>query len=269
ACQHKPSQAAFLELRHGRGQGADPDRDLTCHHGRDCRAGAGEGNVHDVETKRHAKLLESQMGLRPRAPRSVAVLSGVRSDEGVELRKGVGRHGREDYANDRRGNRKGYRSEVLDGIIWRFAEECGICYKGADIQQDGVAIWCRLRGLSGAYVAGSTDDVLDIELLAEFSRKFLSDEPGKHIGRSARREWNDQAHWSRWISLRPSKVRYSWERGSAHGQMQEVAAAKFHGVRSRNYHGVTCPKCWATLRPGRAVASDQHRPSGRIDQDKH
>src|SRR5262245_55581046 len=149
------------------------------------------------------------MRLGPRAASRVAVLSGIGSDEGDELRNGVDRHGRVDHENDRRGNRKGYRREVLDGIIRRFAEECGIRHKGADTQQDGVAIRCRLRGLSGAYVAGSTGDVLDIELLAEFSREFLSDEPGKHIGRSARREWHDQAHGSRWISLRPSEMRYS------------------------------------------------------------
>src|SRR5437879_942239 len=133
------------------------------------------------------------MRLVTRPPSSVAVLCGIGFDEGDELRNGLGRHGRVDHENDRRGNRKRYRREVLDGIIWRLAEECRIGHKGADIQQDGVAVRRRLRGLSSAYVAGPAGDVLDIELLVEFSREFLSDESGTLVGRSTRDRSDDTA----------------------------------------------------------------------------
>src|SRR5262249_39706339 len=72
-------------------------------------------------------------------------------------------------------------------------------------------------------------DVLDIELLAEFSREFLGDEPGKHVGRSARRERNDQAHRSRRIGLRKSRAPHCRPRGSARDEMQEPAAWAPHG----------------------------------------
>src|SRR5262245_29831547 len=98
------------------------------------------------------------MRLRPRAASRIAVLSWIGSDEGDELRKGVGRHGRVDHDDDRRGNRKRDGREVLDGIIWRLAEECRIGHKGADTQQDGVAIRRRLRRLSGAYVPGRSEE---------------------------------------------------------------------------------------------------------------
>src|SRR5215510_4008488 len=39
---------------------------------------------------------------------------------------------------------------------------------------------------------------------------------------------DNDAHRPRWIGLRPRDAGYGRQRGSAHGQMQEFAAGKFH-----------------------------------------
>jgi hypothetical protein len=44
---------------------------------------------------------------------------------------------------------------------------------------------------------------------------------------------DDHAHRPRWIGLRPCDPRNSRRRESAHGQLQKIAAKKFHDVTPR------------------------------------
>lgn len=57
---------------------------------------------------------------------------------------------------------------------------------------------------------------------------------GIEIGSASGRKSDDDTHRPRWISLRPSEARCEWQRGCARGQMQEIAAGKFHGFSSTN-----------------------------------
>src|SRR5207342_3767517 len=52
-----------------------------------------------------------------------------------------------------------------------------------------------------------------------------------HIGRPARRKWNDHADWPRRIGLRPCDARGGRECGSTRCQMQKLSSVgKFHEV---------------------------------------
>ena len=57
--------------------------------------------------------------------------------------------------------------------------------------QDGVAVRRSLGGELDAEIAVGAGLVLDHDLLAEHARQMLADEPGRDVGRAARRERHD------------------------------------------------------------------------------
>src|SRR4051812_25974098 len=71
-------------------------------------------------------------------------------------------------------------------------------------EQKGIAIRSRTHDCLGADVAASTGPILNDELLTEPLRQPLSDRARGDIGRTARRESDDDAHGPRWIALRQS-----------------------------------------------------------------
>jgi hypothetical protein len=58
----------------------------------------------------------------------------------------------------------------------------------------------------------------------------LTDNPRDDIGRNASRETNNDPHRPCGIGLRPDIARGARQRNSDRGQMEEIAAAKFHGL---------------------------------------
>jgi hypothetical protein len=66
---------------------------------------------------------------------------------------------------------------------------------------DGVAVRRRARRIAHAGVAAGADLVLDDELLAEFFRQLLPDQPRHHIDRAAGRERHDDPDRLRGILL--------------------------------------------------------------------
>src|SRR5262245_1352335 len=87
-------------------------------------------------------------------------------------------------------------------------------------------------GLRGDITAG-TRPVLDDELLAEPLRQPLTDETRGDVGATGGGIADNQAHRPRRISLRPSEARDGGrQRGSACGEMQKLAAGKFHSSPS-------------------------------------
>jgi hypothetical protein len=80
----------------------------------------------------------------------------------------------------------------------------------------------------GADIAGGTRPVLDDERLAEALRQPVTDQAREDVGPAASGKGGDHAHRPRGVDFRPSHARHSRQRGSARGQMQELAAGKFH-----------------------------------------
>src|SRR5262245_28493332 len=92
-------------------------------------------------------------------------------------------------------------------------------------EQEGVAVGCAPRRLTGADVSAGTADILDVELPAEMLGQLLGSEPREHVGQAAGREWDDDSHRPCWISLRPRDAR---QRGSTRCQMDKLSTGKFH-----------------------------------------
>jgi hypothetical protein len=72
--------------------------------------------------------------------------------------------------------------------------EVRIAGHGVGGNQDGVAIRRALGGSFDADRRVGTRFVLDVDLLAEDPREILANQPRAHVGRTAGREWHDDAH---------------------------------------------------------------------------
>src|SRR5262245_65778082 len=108
----------------------------------------------------------------------------------------------------------------VDRVVWTDHEEC-------------VAVGRRPDRSLGGDVAGSAGPILDDDLLAKPLRQPLTHQAADHVLRAAGGKADEQTHRPRRIGLRPRYARYSWERGSARGQMQKISAGKFHNVTFR------------------------------------
>src|SRR6516225_11189932 len=118
-------------------------------------------------------------------------------------------------------------------------------------EQEGVAVGCAPRRLTGADVSAGTADILDVELPAEMLGQLLGSEPREHVGQAAGREWDDDSHRPCWISLRPRDAR---QRGSTRCQMHKLSTGKFHrgsphsitsSARASSWGGIVRPSILA------------------------
>ena len=80
-----------------------------------------------------------------------------------------------------------------------------------------------------AKIAACARAVLNHEGLAEPLRQPLTHQASDDVGRARRGEANDPAHRPRRIGLRPCDARRERDSGSAHCQMEKLAARKFYG----------------------------------------
>ena len=75
---------------------------------------------------------------------------------------------------------------------------------------------------------------LSVTPMTEPLREPLTYQARRDVRTASGREANNDAHWPRWIGLRPSDARHRRQRGSARGQMQKFpTVGKFHGVPSQ------------------------------------
>jgi hypothetical protein len=75
------------------------------------------------------------------------------------------------------------------------------------VDQQRVAVGRGLRRASGADIAASASEILDVELRLHLLRELLRQEAGENVSRTARREWHDHAHRPRRIIERGGGVR--------------------------------------------------------------
>ena len=102
---------------------------------------------------------------------------------------------------------------------------------GRGREQKRIAVRRSLQDRPGTHRAIATRTVLDHDLGAVHVLEFLGVEACQRIDGTAGGEWDNHAHRSRGIGLRAGEARDSGQRGRARGQMQELAAGKFHGER--------------------------------------
>src|SRR5215472_2887202 len=87
--------------------------------------------------------------------------------------------------------------------------------------------------------------------LAPARGQTLGKQTGCGIAGAASAKRQDEAHRPRRIGLRPCDVRQGRQRGSARGQIQEIAAGKFHFLNLPSNHSITSSA--ATSRLGGTV----------------
>src|SRR6516225_1968233 len=109
-------------------------------------------------------------------------------------------------------------------------------------RNERVAVGARTNDRFNRDIAGSARPVLDDELLAKPLRQPLTDQPRYNVGIPASGKANDPPYRPRWIGLRPSETRHSWQRGSAGGQMQKSTTGNFHGVLLTKRMPTVCPE---------------------------
>src|SRR5437667_7898402 len=131
---------------------------------------------------------------------------------------------------------EGDRVDACDGC--NVAEEVEIEFlvkrridrgRGAD-QEQGVSVRRRIHDQLRTNIAAGSWPVLDDKLLAETLRQPLADQTSADVGRSAGGKWDDDAHRPGRVGLRPSEARQGRQRGNPCCEMQELAAAQFHGL---------------------------------------
>src|SRR5262249_30045848 len=86
----------------------------------------------------------------------------------------------------------------------------------------------RAHDRLGRDIGARARSVLDDEWLAEPFLQPLSDQARADVGGAAGGEADDDAHRPRRIGLRTRHARDGRQRGSARGQVQELAAGKLH-----------------------------------------
>src|SRR5262249_27212646 len=69
-------------------------------------------------------------------------------------------------------------------------------------------------------------DVVDVELRARLFGQLVRHQAGEHVGRTGRREWDDDAYRPHRIALRVARARS--KHGGSGGEMQKPATGKFH-----------------------------------------
>src|SRR5437016_5924936 len=92
--------------------------------------------------------------------------------------------------------------------------------------EDRIAIRRAFGGGLDADSSAGAHLVLDQELLADGTRQVIGGQTSDEIQSATRRERHDEPYRPRRVGLRPCEPRYSRQRGSARGQMQELAAGK-------------------------------------------
>src|SRR5262249_34804745 len=96
-----------------------------------------------------------------------------------------------------------------------------------------IAVRARAHDRLGSHIAAGTRSVLDNKRLTETLRQPLGYQARDDIRPAAGRKTDNDAHWSRGISLCPCEARDGRQRGSARGEMQESTARSCHGGPSQ------------------------------------
>ena len=121
-------------------------------------------------------------------------LPGLAFRVGDELRQRRHRQGALDCHDLRAGADVGDRYELLDRIEGQFLHLRRQVDVGRGREQQGVAIRCRCRDLTGAERAAGARTILDHESLPEFCSQMLRAEAGHHVGIAAGAERHDDGH---------------------------------------------------------------------------
>src|SRR6516225_5189089 len=122
------------------------------------------------------------------------------------------------------------RRDVADEIEIELVVERRIdCVESTD-QEQRVAVGRGTHDRLGGDVAAGSRTVVDDERLTEPLRKPLTYQARRDVRTASGREANNDAHRPRRIGLRASETGGDRQRGRAHGQMQKISAAKFHGL---------------------------------------
>src|SRR5215813_11386284 len=92
----------------------------------------------------------------------------------------------------------------------------------------------------GENIAAAAAHVFDVELLSELFGQLLCHKAAKHIGWPTGRVRDDHAYWSCGIGLRPRDARYGGKGNRARGQIQKIAARRFHlNLPLTSHHSIT------------------------------
>src|SRR5262249_44866112 len=99
---------------------------------------------------------------------------------------------------------------------------------GRTNQEERVTVWCCSHDRFGPNVATCARPIFNHERLTEALRQPLTHQARDDIDCATGSRANHDAYRLRRPSLGPGKARDDGQRGSAGGQMQKLAAGKFH-----------------------------------------
>lgn len=125
--------------------------------------------------------------------RSECVLAGIALQERHELARGPGRKRWGADENVRRATREGDRCEIFLRDVRNFLQQRRNGDRPARRGENGVAVWRRLGGLTGADGASGPSAVVGDDLLAEEFRQTLRDHAADEIGGLSRWPGHDHA----------------------------------------------------------------------------
>src|SRR6185369_5571009 len=121
-------------------------------------------------------------------------------------------------------------------------------------EQDGIAVRARTRDGGRTQGSAAATDIFN-ENRAEQRLHLFSPGAAEGVERAARRKRHHQPDRPRRIILRDRAVRDGRERGGTCGQLQELAARKFHdGPQARTFDQPSvCVTTWLLVTTDRAM----------------
>src|SRR5262245_18643835 len=181
-----------------------------------------------IDLRHRLEQLAGQMSWISVASRRHVYLCRIRLGIGNEFGKRLGRNGwmhQHDQGSADHANHRNVADEIEIELVIQCRVDCGSSVK----PEKRIAISWRTYHCFGGNIAGRACPVLDYDWLSELLCERLSHQADKDVGASTGWIAYHPAYGSRWIDLRPSSAGSSRQRGSARGQLQEVAAWKLHG----------------------------------------
>ena len=176
------------------------------------------------------------MGRRAGTRRRETVFTGVGLDKRDQLADGLHRQRRIDREHRRRAHRDRDRIEVRGGVIGDVLVQRGINDVVRAIDENGVAVGCRLRGATRPNISARAGDILDIKLRPQLLGELLRHQASEYVGRAGGRERHDHPHRPGRITLCRGDAREK-HGGSGGGEIQKLATRKIHRGPSNSATG--------------------------------
>ena len=219
-------------LHRGR-RGVDHDLHLSADQIGERRRRAAIGHLHHLDPGHHLEQLGGDVLRRADAGRGITDLAGIGFDIGDQLGNRLHRNRRIDLHHQRHAHDAGDRGDVADEIEIEILVQRGVDGIRRGHREQRVAVGRRAHHRLGADIAAGARLVFDDEGLAEPLGEPLAHQPHDDVLRAAGGKADDQVHRPRRIVERKGATGKSRRGRGGGGELQELAAAKCHGVAPR------------------------------------